>query len=347
MLQILQIIALLQGFFVLSVLYINRSKYKQTPFWLLFLSLFSVLLYIIGDDDNNIFVKGADWFLFDCSLFITFLFLFFRYFNNKNEHFQKQDYIFFLPNIIYFIIEAIEIHVTNNNLIVGIIEIATEVTFFSYLAHIIHSIIKAKKRLWLLYFVTPIAVLFGLLSLNNILMILNLEEFIIFNNKDFSTYLLLIIAFLYYFIAFYLINKDNKILPKKEVNKYKKSTLSDTLISQYKTALVRAMETDKLYLNGKLSIHDVSTKLNIPRQYISEVLNNHMSTNFQDFVNNYRVEAFIDRLKNDQNNQFTLLAIATDVGFNSKSSFNAIFKKTKGLTPTQFKKSLIANDQFV
>jgi AraC-like DNA-binding protein len=57
-----------------------------------------------------------------------------------------------------------------------------------------------------------------------------------------------------------------------------------------------------------------------------------MDTNFQDFINKYRVEEFIERLKNDQNNHFTLLGIATDVGFNSKSSFNAIFKKYKGLT---------------
>ena len=95
-----------------------------------------------------------------------------------------------------------------------------------------------------------------------------------------------------------------------------------------------------MYLNNKLSIVDVSDKLNIPRQYISEVLNEHMNKSFQDFVNEYRVEEFVNRLKNDQNNHFTLLGIATDVGFNSKSSFNATFKKHKGLTPTQFKNSL-------
>ncbi|MCA1967435.1 MAG: helix-turn-helix domain-containing protein [Flavobacterium sp.] len=104
------------------------------------------------------------------------------------------------------------------------------------------------------------------------------------------------------------------------------------------------MKIDKLYLNGKLSIQDVSEKLNIPKHYISEVLNEHMKTNFQDFINEYRVEEFIKRLKNDQNNQFTLLGIAIDVGFNSKSSFNAIFKKFKGLTPTEFKKNLVQNN---
>ena len=65
-----------------------------------------------------------------------------------------------------------------------------------------------------------------------------------------------------------------------------------------------------------------------------------MNTSFQDFINQYRVEEFINRLENDQNDHFTLLAIATEVGFNSKSSFNATFKKFKGLTPTEYKKRL-------
>ena len=83
MLKTLQIIALLQGLFVLSVLFINRKDYKKTTFWLLFGSLLSVLLYISGDDENNLFVQDADWFLFDSSLFVTFLFLFFRYYKNS------------------------------------------------------------------------------------------------------------------------------------------------------------------------------------------------------------------------------------------------------------------------
>ncbi|WP_243846557.1 helix-turn-helix domain-containing protein [Wenyingzhuangia heitensis] len=85
----------------------------------------------------------------------------------------------------------------------------------------------------------------------------------------------------------------------------------------------------------------VSKKLNIPRQYISEILNIHMNISFQDFINQYRVDEFISRLKNNQNNHFTLLAIAMEVGFSSKSSFNSTFKKIKGLTPSEYKKTLI------
>lgn len=341
MIKTLQIIALIQGIFVLSVLFVNRKDYKKTTFWLLFGSLFSVLLYIIGDDENNIFIQNADWFLFDSSLFVTFLFLFFRYYKSGKEKFDTVDYLFFIPNIIYFIIEGIEIKIVEENLLVEIFEILAELTFVVYLFLIIKSIITTKKKHWIIYFIIPIAILFALSSIHDIFNILAHKELPLLNDKNFNTYLLLVVAFLFYFITFKLLSKSNEVLPKTETSKYKNSNLNPKLIAKYKTDLINSMEKDKLYLNGKLSIYDVSEKLNIPRQYISEVLNEHMDTSFQDFINQYRVEEFIIRLKNDQNDHFTLLGIATDVGFNSKSSFNATFKKIKGLTPTEFKKTLL------
>ena len=340
MLKTLQIIALIQGLFVLSVLFVNRKDYKKTTFLLLFGSLFSVLLYITGDDENNIFIQDADWFLFDSSLFVTFLFLFFRYYKSGKEKFDKFDYLFFIPNIVYFIIEGIEIKIVEENLLVEIFEILAELTFVVYLSLIIKSIVKTKKNHWIIYFTIPIVVLFALSSINDIFNTLVYSGLPLLNDKNFNTYLLLVVAFLFYFIAFKLLSKSKEILPKTETSKYKNSNLNPKLIAKYKTDLISSMEKDKLYLNGKLSIHNVSEKLNIPRQYISEVLNEHMDTSFQDFINQYRVEEFIIRLKNDQNDHFTLLGIATDVGFNSKSSFNATFKKHKGLTPTEFKKTL-------
>ncbi|AUC77311.1 helix-turn-helix domain-containing protein [Olleya sp. Bg11-27] len=340
MLKTLQIIALLQGLFVLSVLFVNRKDYKKTTFWLLFGSLLSVLFYILGDDENNLFVQQADWFLFDSSLFVTFLFLFFRYYKNGKEKFAKLDYLLFLPNIIYFIIEGFEILMIKEHFLVEIFEILSELTFVVYLWLIVYSILTTKKKHWIIYFAIPIVVLFALSSLNDILQAFGLNEIPMFNDQNFNTYLLLVVAFLFYFIAFKLLNKSKSILPKIETSKYKNSNLNTKLIDKYKIDLISVMEFDKLYLNGKLSIHDVSEKLNIPRQYISEVLNEHMHTSFQDFVNQYRVEEFINRLQNDQNDHLTLLGIATDVGFNSKSSFNATFKKFKGLTPTEFKKNM-------
>lgn len=341
MLKTIQIIALLQGVFVLSVLFINIKDYKRTTFWLLFGSLLSVLLYIAGDEHNNIFVQGADWFLFDSSLFVTFLFLFFRYYKKAGDKFVKLDCLFFLPNIVYFIIEGIEIEMVVENLLVEIFEILVGLTFLVYLILTIYSVFTTKKKHWIIYFIIPIVILFTLSSINDILRVTRFSELPFFNNQNFNTYFLLVVAFLFYFITFKLLDKGEGVLPRIDINKYKNSNLNSQLIAQYKTDLIRCMEKDKLYLNGKLSIHTVSESLNIPRQYISEVLNVHMNTSFQDFINGYRVEEFIERLKDDRNGHFTLFGIATDVGFNSKSSFNSIFKKIKGLTPTEFKKNLI------
>ena len=343
MLQTIQIIALIQGFFVLFVLFTNRRDYKKTTFWLLFGSLVSILLYILGDDNNNLFVENEDWFLFDNTLFITFFFLFFKYYKSGTEKFKKSDYLFFLPNIFYFILEGFEIQLPKDNLYIEIIEVILKLTFVIYLGLILHSVFTDKKRIWTTYFVIPIVILLIFSCVNDILKIIGLKELPFLSNQNFNTYLLLIVAFLFYFISFKLLTNNKYILPKNEISKYKNSNLNTKLIEQYKSDLISSMEIEKLYLNGKLSIQDVSDKLNIPKQYISEVLNEHMNTNFQDFINEYRVEEFINRLKNDQNNQFTLFGIATEVGFNSKSSFNAIFKKFKGLTPTQFKKNLEQN----
>lgn len=340
MLTTLQIIALIQGLFVLSVLFVNRKDYKKVTFWLLFGCLFSVLLYIAGDDENNIFIQDADWFLFDSSLFVTFLFLFFRYYISGKDRFHPLDYLFFIPNLVYFIIEGIEIKMAADSLLVEVFEILAELTFVVYLGLIIKTIITTKKKHWIVYFTIPIAMLFALSSINDIFKTLGYKDLPLLNDKNVNTYILLVVAFLFYFIAFKLLNKSKDLLPKTAISKYRNSNLNPKLIAKYKADLIHSMERDKLYLNAKLSIHDVSEKLNIPRQYISEVLNEHMDTSFQDFINRYRVEEFIIRLKNDQNDHFTLLGIATDVGFNSKSSFNATFKKFKGLTPTEFKKTL-------
>jgi len=344
MLKTIQIIALIQGVFVLFALYQSRKEYKKTTFWLLFGSLLSVLLYILGDDNNNLFIENIDWFLFDNTLFVTFFFLFFKYYKSETEKFKKSDYFFFLPNILYSIIEVFEIQLPKDNLYVEIIEVILKLTFVLYLGFILYSVFTDKRRIWTTNFVIPIVILLVFSCVNDIFKIIGLKELPLFNNQNFNTYLLLTVAFLFYFISYKLLSNNKSILPKNEIRKYKNSSLNTKLIEQYKSDLVKAMEIDKLYLNGKLSIQDVSESLNIPKQYISEVLNEHMNTNFQDFINEYRVEEFINRLKNDQNNQFTLLGIATEVGFNSKSSFNSIFKKFKGLTPTQFKKNLAQNN---
>ncbi len=340
MLKIIQIVALLQGLFILFIFYRTRKNYKKITFWLFFGSIVSILLYIIGDDDNNLFIEGADWVLFDSSLFLTFLFLYFKYFRSDNEVFLKRDYLFFLPSLFSFSIETLEIVSDEENDFLELIETLIDFVFLGYLIYILYNLLRTKRANWILYFVAPIVLIMSVSYINGVLDLFELAPIVFSEDDDFNTYLLLVIAFLFYFITFYFISKPKELIPNTKITKYKSSNLRPELIEKYKNALIQAMEKDKLFMDSRLSIHNVSKKLNIPRQYISEVINLHLNKNFQDFVNEYRVDAFVKNLQNDQHAHFTLFGMATEVGFSSKSSFNATFKKVKGITPTQFKNSI-------
>jgi AraC-like DNA-binding protein len=102
--------------------------------------------------------------------------------------------------------------------------------------------------------------------------------------------------------------------------------------------LLEYMEREKPYLNAELTIQDLSEKLNIPKTALTSILNTNLDKNFFTFINEYRIESVKKKLLNPEYNHLTLLAIAYDSGFNSKSSFNNLFKQYTGYTPSEYKK---------
>lgn len=113
--------------------------------------------------------------------------------------------------------------------------------------------------------------------------------------------------------------------------------------SEVISKLTLVMENDKLYLNQDLSLNDVADQINVPRHHISLILNNVLNNTFFDYINKYRVEEVKRRLQDPSFNNLTLLAIAYDAGFNSKATFNRIFKKYENLTPLEYKNSLLSS----
>ena len=100
------------------------------------------------------------------------------------------------------------------------------------------------------------------------------------------------------------------------------------------------MVKEKPYLNGKLTLKEVADSLDISENHLSQVINGQLHVNFFDFINEYRVELVKAKMNDPDYNHYTLLGVAMDCGFNSKSSFNAIFKKMTGLTPTEYLRTL-------
>jgi AraC-like DNA-binding protein len=126
---------------------------------------------------------------------------------------------------------------------------------------------------------------------------------------------------------------------KQEPEKYTRSGLKDGLAEKYLARLLVYMESKKPYLDGNLTIHDLSRKTGISRHHITQVLNENYGKNFFTFINEYRTKEVINRFSDPKYNHYTILAIAFDAGFNSKSTFNSFFKSQTGLTPSKYRET--------
>jgi len=124
---------------------------------------------------------------------------------------------------------------------------------------------------------------------------------------------------------------------KKDTEKYIKSGLKEIQAKDYLQKLISYVEINKPYLDRDLNIHDLSLMIGIPRHHITQVLNEKHKRNFFTFINEYRVKEVIERFSDKKYSHFTILAIAFDAGFNSKTTFNSIFKHQTGLTPSEFR----------
>jgi AraC-like DNA-binding protein len=126
----------------------------------------------------------------------------------------------------------------------------------------------------------------------------------------------------------------------KPFTKYAGSRLTESEAQQYSERLAEYMKSSRPYLNPDLTLSQLAGELDISSHFLSQVINEKFGLNFFDFINGYRVEEFKERVSDPGYSNFSLLGIALECGFNSKSAFNRIFKQKTGLTPSQFKKIL-------
>lgn len=104
-------------------------------------------------------------------------------------------------------------------------------------------------------------------------------------------------------------------------------------------ALNQKMTEEKLYLNPELNIGDLANMLAIHAYQLSKLINTQLNKNFYEFVNDFRVQEFKTLVANPKNKHISILGLALDAGFNSKASFNRIFKNSTGTTPSEFRES--------
>ena len=120
--------------------------------------------------------------------------------------------------------------------------------------------------------------------------------------------------------------------------KYQKSSLSEEEAEIIHERLKQLMAEQKPFKDPDLTLNELAKKLDIHPNYLSQVINSKENKSFYDLVNEKRVDAFIKNVRQPDSQQYTLLAIAYDCGFNSKASFNRNFKKYTGHTPSDYLK---------
>lgn len=125
------------------------------------------------------------------------------------------------------------------------------------------------------------------------------------------------------------------ITPEPEAAKTRTSIAEDDL-ETFRARIEEVMKAQKPFLNPNLALNDLATLVKTPSHTLSRVIREGYDKNFFDFINSYRIEEFKENINNPKYHNYTLLGIAFEVGFNSKTAFNRSFKKITGQTPSEY-----------
>lgn len=354
--------------FIFAVLFSNKNEKKLSDkilgVWLLVLAVQTIFIAVSLENQSIHFtIKQLQTSIL--LLHGPFLLLYTEKIINKNAIFRLKDFWHFSPFIL-FIVTALFFNLLHFQfeLFAKIIAISGIISGIIYNSLVLNKLLWHRKQIQNDFSFTDKIDL-------NWLMKLSIGVFVIwivgsvagtlvrfFDYQIPIEWLFLFVPVFVFYIGFqgikqqfiYVPQKTEKpTLPEKETEiiqqpdtqlniRYKKSGLQTSDMEKISIVLEKIMTDEKLFLNPQLTLIDLSEKTSIPAHHITQTLNEYCKQNFHDFVNRYRVEEFKAQLFLPTNKSFSLLGIALDCGFNSKSSFNRIFKKFTSKTPSEYKK---------
>ena len=179
-------------------------------------------------------------------------------------------------------------------------------------------------------------------------MIITLRFFSIDLKLNFITYEItwIITSFYIYFFTYFIVTNSEFFVNNKLKSRYSNSTISQVELNDNMSKIKNIMNIEKPYLDQEFSLSTLSNLSGIEKFKLSLIINKFMNTSFFDLVNHYRVEEFIQLANSKKYEKFSLIGIAYESGFKSKSTFYKAFKDRKGTPPREYfkKKSSIRNN---
>jgi PAS domain S-box-containing protein len=138
---------------------------------------------------------------------------------------------------------------------------------------------------------------------------------------------------------------ENRISLLNIKDRYRTSSLRGLDELQLFERIKDTMINEKLYLDADLTLRKMSSYLDTNTKYLSQVINHHGSANFLTFINAYRIDAVIDRIKEGDFRKHTFYGIAQRCGFKNKSTFYKVFRDVTGQTPKAYADDLMRLDK--
>ena len=137
----------------------------------------------------------------------------------------------------------------------------------------------------------------------------------------------------------YSIESGKEVVSGADI-KYAASKMEDAAMQKYCDKVGHYMKTERPYLDSDLTLPKLAEDLEVSTHHLSQIINEVHGKNFFNFINEYRVEEVKRKIQDPTFDNYSLLGIAFESGFNSKSAFNRVFKNITGITPSQFRDSL-------
>lgn len=288
------------------------------------------------------FIPATIYLIYSIAIFITdkvFLNEYYFYADGKDKDFSYWYQIAGLFSLIYYLIESLKTYYKYKTITYNVVSFADSVMF------------KWAKRFLIAFLL--------LIAIRIVFFIVNPEwdEF----GKKFWYYVCFSILFYYMSISGYTnsilsvtsfkdspVNSDAELkfeidnnieteLPLTSPDNEKleeKNEIPD--LDTWKEKIENLMVVDKMYENPELVISDLSNILGTHSKKVSQVINQGFNMNFNDFVNHYRINAFLQKVQEGEHNIQTFLSLAFECGFNSKSTFNRAFKRATSLNPKEY-----------
>ncbi|MDR2237975.1 MAG: helix-turn-helix domain-containing protein [Chryseobacterium sp.] len=195
---------------------------------------------------------------------------------------------------------------------------------------------------WLLYLIIWIAIIWGLVLFVSTNIIYGaIAVFIVwlgyFGIKQVQVFNQPVLAFTGTVIELSDVEEEPTNISSEK--KYQKSGLTEDHIGEIHTALMQVLDSEKPFVNPNLTLNELAGILDVHPNHLSQVINSREDKNFYELINEKRIEEFLKRIAQPESRQYTLLSIAFECGFNSKTSFNRNFKKYTGVTPSEYQKT--------